>query len=73
MADRLALLERSLTNVKPTDGQIGRIEVLREAAMDFAAVLLTTTPESRYQSLAVTALEESVMWAVKSIVLEENK
>lgn len=67
LADRL---ERSLTNVTPTPEQIDRIEALREAGKHYARAIDGYTKPSREQSLAATHLEDSVMWAVKSIVLE---
>jgi len=62
-------LDQSLTNHTPTDEQIDNIEALRDAARVYAKALAEYTPSSREQSLAATHLEDSVMWAVKSIVL----
>lgn len=63
---------RSLTNHAPTNGQINRIEELREAAKAYAYVIAHNCPNSRERSLGITHLEDSVMWAVKSIVLEDG-
>lgn len=63
-------VERSLTNITPSAEQVQRIEALRQSAKDFASDLITLTLPSREQSLAITHLEETVMWAVKGIILE---
>jgi len=59
-----------LTNT-PNAEQISRISEVRGAALALGAVILAHTPTTREQSLAITHLEETVMWAVMSIVLEE--
>lgn len=64
---------RSLTNITPGAAQIRRIELLRDAAKQLAAEVVDLCPMGREQSLAITHLEETVMWAVKSIVLEGEK
>lgn len=68
--DRLDALERSLTNITPSPPQIARIESIRSLAKDFGHAIIDECPDSRERSLALTHLEDSVMWAVKSIVLE---
>lgn len=69
-----AALERSLTNHPPTSDQtVGRMEHLRAAAKGFGLALLATVPEGRERSLAVTKLEESVMWAMKGIALNQDE
>lgn len=70
--DLFVRLERSLTNQTPDAEQIGRIEALRSSAKRFAADLSSYAGSGRERALAATHLEESVMWAVKSIVLEEE-
>lgn len=44
-------------------------EDLRDGAITFANVIHDLTPESREQSLAYTHLEETLMWAIKSIAI----
>jgi hypothetical protein len=68
--ERLATLERSLTNITPDVEQVGRIEALREDAKTLGRFIIEACPDSRERSLALTHLEDAVMWAVKSIVLE---
>lgn len=67
------LLERllnSLTNHTPTPEAIDRIDHIRAAGKVLALEIAKHCPDSRERSLAATHLEETVMWAVKSIVLE---
>ncbi len=40
---------------------------IREAALKFARLVSDLTPESREQSLAITAIEEAMMWANAAI------
>lgn len=64
-------MERSLTNVSPTAEQVERIESVRAAGKLLLGRILEQSPQaSRERALALTHLEETVMWAVKSIVLE---
>lgn len=65
-------LRRSLTNHPPDAEQINRIEKVREVGFAFGVSIVEDTPSSRAQSIALTKLEEAVMWAVKAIVLEEK-
>jgi len=63
----------SITNHKPSDEAIEKIENIREAARSFALAVIDLTPPSREKSLSKTYIEEAVMWAVKSIILGEKK
>ncbi|CAJ1315934.1 Acb2/Tad1 domain-containing protein [Paenibacillus nuruki] len=70
--EQKAAIERSLTNIRPSDEGITRIEEVRAIAKQFAHVIVDKCPDSRGKSLALTKLEEAVMWATKSIVLEDQ-
>jgi hypothetical protein len=61
---------RSMTNIKPNEEQIERIEELRSYYKDVVDGLGILCKDSRELSIAITNLEDSLMWAVKSIVLE---
>jgi hypothetical protein len=63
-------IHRSLTNVTPTAEGIERIEHVRQLGRDLATAVVLNCPPSRERSLALTHLEETVMWSTKSIVLE---
>lgn len=54
-----------------TGDQPERYVRIRDQAAQMAKVILHLTPESREQSLAVTALEECVMWANAAIARRE--
>jgi hypothetical protein len=65
-------IEVRFTYHPPTPDQIPRFEALRRIAKDFAHVINDLVPESREQSLAITALEEAVMWANAGIARRET-
>lgn len=71
--EKFARVERSMTNITPGAAQVKRIEGLREVFKDAAWNVIESTDISREQSLALTHLEDALMWAVKAIVLEEGK
>lgn len=52
-------------------GQQERYQEIRAVARDVAITILQSCPESRERSLALTKLEESVMWANASIARNE--
>jgi len=64
-------VKRSLTNVRPSDQAIRRIESLRAEAKVMVDFIFEFVPECRERSLALTHLEETVMWAVKGICLTD--
>jgi hypothetical protein len=55
----------------PQGNQPHRYENLRALARDFALVIENHCPDSRERSLAITKLEECVMWANASIARNE--
>lgn len=64
-------IEKSFTYHAPKDGQADRYVVLRDAAKQLAVTISEMTPESREQSLALTKLEEAVMFANAAIARNE--
>ena len=56
----------------PKEGQPQKYEQIRAQAKSFAADLVTFCPPSRELSLALTALEEAVMWANAAIARNED-
>jgi len=60
-------ITRRFTYHAPKQGQPELYEAIRHVARDFAACINDLCPESREKSLAVTKLEEAVMWANASI------
>ena len=70
-ADR-AQVESAFTYHPPTPAQIKKYELIRDTARLFALLLLRTCPASRELSLALTNLEQCVMWANASIARNEK-
>lgn len=56
----------------PTEEQKERYEAIRYKASIFAAYINEYCPESREQALAITKLEEAVMWANAAIARREE-
>ena len=56
----------------PKDHQIGKYNLIRENAKEFAKFLTILCPASRELSLALTKLEEAVFWANASIARNER-
>jgi len=50
-----------------TNGEANHIQLIKLAAAELHTRILAAAMDGRAQSLAVTKLEESVMWAVKGI------
>ena len=55
----------------PREDQLPRYETIRLNARIFAEEILTATPHSRERSLALTKIQEAVMWANAAIALNE--
>ena len=64
-------LQTRFTYHAPHDDQPERYQEIRDRAQTLAARIVELTPASREQSLAVTALEECVMWANAAIARRE--
>jgi hypothetical protein len=66
-------LERSLTNQPPLGAVVVEaFEAMRVPAKAFGHAILSICPASRERSVALTKLEEAVMWATKSIALNQE-
>jgi len=63
-------MERSLTNQSPTMKQLGRIKELRKSCIDFSKEIVALCPDGEYKTLAKRNLELTLMWAIKSIILD---
>ncbi len=55
----------------PSANQIVRYQMLRSQAQSLALLILHMTPSSREQSIALTRLQEVVMWANAAIACNE--
>ena len=56
----------------PKLNQEERYKEIRATALSYAQYLITVTPESREQSLAITRLEEVMFWAIAAICRNET-
>lgn len=64
-------IENSFAYHAPKYGQTERYEALREKGKGLAYLIDEQCPNSREKSLAMTKLEEAVMWANASIARNE--
>jgi hypothetical protein len=64
-------LKNRFTYHAPGDGQAQRYQEIRDYAHGLASLINRQCPESREKSLAMTHLEEAVMWANASIARNE--
>lgn len=64
-------LENNYTYHPPKDDQPERYERIRYKAKMLAAYINEKCPDSREKSLAMTKIEEAVMWANASIARNE--
>jgi len=55
----------------PKENQPQKYQNIRDNARAFAELIDAMCPDSREKSLAITALEEAVMWANASIARNE--
>lgn len=60
-------LENNFKYHAPKDGQPAKYEAIREKAKELAYLIDSECPNSREKSLAMTNLEQAVMWANASI------
>lgn len=65
-------LENNFVYHSPKGDQNKRYELIRFGAKQLCWVLLRLCPESRELSLAITSLEEAVMWANAAIARNEK-
>lgn len=69
--ERIVDINKRFTYHAPKGDQSERYEEIRAKAKELAILIVSETPKSREQSLALTKLEESVMWANASIARNE--
>lgn len=71
MSTAIQQIENNFKYHAPKEGQAERYVELREKAKELALLIDSQCPNSREKSLALTKLEESVMWANASIARNE--
>lgn len=67
-----ATIDRNFTYHVPVGTQADRYTEIREHAKRFAHLIVQKSPASREQSLALTNLEQVVMWTNAAIARNEN-
>lgn len=67
MSDQDPTIEDNFSYHEPKGDQSDRYESLRAKAKELAYMVKDKCPDSREKSLAMTKLEEAVMWANASI------
>jgi hypothetical protein len=68
---KLEEIGRNFSYHTPKEDQPGRYVEIRDTAKTLAYEIVANTPYSREQSLALTKLEECVMWANAAIARNE--
>ena len=66
-------IEDTFTYHKPFGDQPQRYEALRNMAKMLATLIQGSCPESREKSLAITNLQQAIMWANASIAINETE
>lgn len=56
---------------RPSEKALDKVNAVRLGYSELHALILRATPNSREQSVAITELETSAMWAIKSIVIND--
>ena len=64
-------VDNIFTYHKPTEEQQVRYQAIRSNAKQTAELLLALCPESRERAVALTKLEEAIMWANASVARNE--
>jgi hypothetical protein len=64
-------LNNLFTNHTCSTGQQERMRAIRAKALDFARQIADLVPASREQSLAITSLQQAMMWANAGIACNE--
>ena len=70
-SDNIGKIETNFTYHSPNASQLERYAQIRAKGKEFAYLITNLTPYTREQSLALTNLEQAVMWANASIARNE--
>ena len=65
-------IDNIFTYHAPKEGQAERYTLLRQYAREMALRINEHCPESREKSLAITSLQQTVMWANAAIAITEE-
>lgn len=69
-AERTNDIEHRFTHHPPTPETVRQHEAVRAAYRTLAHYVAGDTPQGRHQALALTALQESCMWAMAAIACD---
>ncbi len=64
-------MSKSYQYHKPSEDGLSKIAVLRQAFATIDDIMRENCPQSRELSLAITNLEQSAMWAIKAVVVND--
>ena len=64
-------IENNFKYHAPKEGQQEKYEELREKGKELVCLMVAFCPNSRERSLAITKIEEAIMWANASIARNE--
>lgn len=64
-------LDKRFTYHSPKESQPERYGLIRDEGKALARTIMLSCPESREKSIAITKIEEAVMWANASIARNE--
>lgn len=65
------MIEKTYAYHKPSNTGIEKIKTLREAFSSLHNLINEVAPNSREKSVALTNLETTAMWAIKSVVCND--
>lgn len=72
--DQQEQLHHNLTNHPPIDGAVEyAMERVRRVAKELGDEILATVPPGREQSLALTNLEQTTMWAIAGVARNQER
>jgi len=70
---RIMEIQESMTNHTPNQNAINRIERIRQGYKSLVVDIIYNSHENEQQKEGIKKLEESLMWVVKGIVLDNGK
>jgi hypothetical protein len=66
-------IEKNFTYQRPTDDMVPKFTVLREKAKELAILIDENCIDCREKSLAITKVEEAIMWINAGIVRNKKE
>lgn len=64
-------MKKTFAHHAPSINSLGKIQQLREAYSELSELVEVTAPSSRERQLGITNLEQSAMWAIKAVVIND--